>query len=96
VPPVLDYFSSLFRREDWHIAATATPVSSLKEHEQSIAQCRIAVDGMTTSSNVDPNACDALINQIATSKPLVDLTKDSMALVLPSLAEIGVIDAIAA
>jgi hypothetical protein len=33
---------------------------------------------------------------MATSKPLVDLTKDSMAPVLPSLAEIGVIDAMAA
>jgi hypothetical protein len=94
--PVPDYFSSLFRREDWHIAATATPVSLLEEHEQSIAQCRIAVDGTTTSSNVNPNACDAPIDWMATLKPLVDLTKDSMALVLPSLAEIGVIDAIAA
>jgi hypothetical protein len=59
VSPVLDYFSSLFCREDWHIAATATPVSSLEEHKQSIAQRRIAVDGTTTSSNVNPNACDA-------------------------------------
>jgi hypothetical protein len=33
---------------------------------------------------------------MATSKTLVDLTKDSMALALPSLAEIGVIDAMAA
>jgi hypothetical protein len=36
------------------------------------------------------------IDRIATLKPLVDLTKDSMASVLPSLAEIGVIDAIRA
>jgi hypothetical protein len=33
------------------------------------------------------------IDWIATSKPLVDLTKDSMAPVLPSLAEMGVIGA---
>jgi hypothetical protein len=49
--PVLDYFSSLFRREDGHIPATADHVSSLEEHEQSMAQRRIAVDGT--------NACDA-------------------------------------
>jgi hypothetical protein len=36
------------------------------------------------------------INQIATLKPLVDLTKDSTASVLPSLVEIGMIDAIGA
>jgi hypothetical protein len=52
-----------------------------------IARRRIAVDGTTTSSNVDSNA---------TSKPLMDLTKDSLASVLPSLMETGVIDAIAA
>ncbi len=50
---------SLLYREDWYIAATATPVSLLEEHEQSIAQCRIAMDGTKTSSSVDLNACDA-------------------------------------
>jgi hypothetical protein len=57
--PVLDYFSSLFRREDGHIAATADHVSSLKKHEQSIAQRWIAVDGTTTRSNFDLNVCNA-------------------------------------
>jgi hypothetical protein len=46
--PVLDYFSSLFRREDGHIAATANHVSSLDEHKHSIARRQIAVDGTMT------------------------------------------------
>jgi hypothetical protein len=57
--PVLDYFSSLFRREDGHITTTANHVLLLEEHRQSMAQRRIAADGTTTSSNVDSNTCDA-------------------------------------
>jgi hypothetical protein len=97
VSPVLDYFSSLFRREDWHIAATATPVSLLEEHKQPIAQRRIAVDGTTTSSNVNPNACDApdqSNGHIEASRGSHEGFYGSIA--LPSLAEIGVIDAMAA
>ena len=94
--PVLDYFSSFFRREDGHIAATANHVSSLDEHEHSIADVGLLLMARRRARTWIRTRSMHPIDRMATSKPLVDLTKDSMAPVLPSLAEICVIDAMAA
>jgi len=57
--PVLDYFSSFFRRRDKHTSAIHDPVSSLEEHEQSTARRPMPVDGSTIDANVKSNDCDA-------------------------------------